>query len=400
MSDTERPWHLRGKALLAIGLVALVTAACSSNPPTSTSAPTSTSTTVSVPPQPSDVVWLCRPGVTPDPCTDPLTATSVNGGGAKRTIEAKPSATPKIDCFYVYPTVSDEPPPNANLTIQPQEVGAAIAQVSQFSQVCRVFAPMYPQATLSDIGSSPADSEELTAYNGLVQAWNYYINYLNDGRGFVIIGHSQGAEVATNLIQKLIDPNAALRKRLVSAIILGGNLLVKSGQRTGGFFQHIPTCDRASETGCVIAYSTFYQEPPSDSRFGRAEQGPGAVIAQEPPPGTPVQVACVNPAELLGQSTLDSYFPTTSSPAESTLQWWPQVNEPTTWVTFPGLYSGQCMNTGGAQWLQITVHQGSVPRPTVQESLGPTWGLHLSDPNLLMGDLVDVVKQQAAAYRG
>jgi pimeloyl-ACP methyl ester carboxylesterase len=390
-----RPFPLRLTVVIGVlaGL-ALAASGCSSTPSGGAAAQTS------IPPQPKDVVWLCRPGVAPDPCTDSLTATSVNGAGQSTTLQAQPATDPKIDCFYVYPTVSEEPGPNANLVVQPQETGAAIAQVSRFSQACRVYAPMYPQATLSDIGPTPPNAEEETAYQGLLKAWNYYINYLNDGRGFVIIGHSQGAELATNLVQKLIDPNAALRKRLVSAVILGGNLLVKTGQRTGGFFENIPTCATATETGCVIAYSTFYQEPPSDSRFGRAEQGPGAKIATLPPAGTPVEVACVNPAQLLGQSTLDSYFPTASSPAETALHWWPSVNEPTTWVTFPGLYSGQCMNTGGAQWLQITVHQGPVARPTVSETLGPTWGLHLSDANLLSGDLVSVVQKEAVAYQG
>lgn len=329
---------------------------------------------------------------------DPLTATSVAGNGRTSTVTASWVANPKIDCFSVYPTVSTEPGPNANLTVQPQETGIAIAQASRCSQVCRVFAPMYPQGTLSDIGPTPASSEEMTAYDGLVKAWGYSIHYLNDGRGFVIIGHSQVAEVLTRLVQQEIDPNPTLRKRLVSAILLGGNVLVKTGERTGGYFQHIPTCDSATETGCVIAYSTFYQEPPSDSRLGRADEGPGAVIATKPPAGTPVQVACVDPAKLLGHSDLDGDFPTESSPAESALDWWPSYDYPTTWVTFPGLYSDRCMNQGGAQWLQATVHQVTVPAPTVTESLGPTWGLHLDDVNLLLGDLVTAAQKEAHAY--
>jgi hypothetical protein len=381
---------------VALALASAVLAGCLSSPP----AEGASRSTTTVPPQPSGVVWLCRPGATPDPCTDPLDATSVDGNGHTSAVAASKAASPKIDCFYVYPTVSTEPGPNANLTVQPQETGVAIAQASRFSQVCRVFAPMYPQGTLSDIGTTPADTEEMTAYDGLLTAWDYYIHYLNDGRGFVIIGHSQGAEVLTKLVQQEIDPNPTLRKRLVSAILLGGNVLVKAGQRTGGYFKHIPTCDSATETGCVIAYSTFYQEPPSDSRFGRADEGPGAVIATKPPAGTPVQVACVDPAKLLGHSALDGYFPTESSPAESALNWWPPFDYPTTWVTFPGLYSGACMNKGGAQWLQVTVHQGSVTRPTVSETLGPTWGLHLDDVNLLLGDLVTVATKEAHAYTG
>ncbi len=82
--------------------------------------------------------------------------------------------------------MSKEKTTNANLDIQPQEVGVAIAQASPFSQACNVYAPMYPQGTLNDIGNSPANTPEETAYNGLLKAWNYYITYLNHGRGFVL----------------------------------------------------------------------------------------------------------------------------------------------------------------------------------------------------------------------
>ncbi len=392
----------RSSIVLATAVGVLALALLGTAPPglaaAGTSGSTSTTSTTSNPAQSSHIVWLCRPGVSPDPCTDTLTATSVDGNGHTATVTAKPAANPKINCFYVYPTVSTEPGPNANLTVEPQETGVAIAQASRFSQVCRVFAPMYPQATLSDIGPTQLTSPVMTAYDTLVKSWDYFINHLDQGRGFVVIGHSQGADILNRLVQKEIDPNPTLRRRLVSAIILGGNVLVKAGQRTGGYFQHIPTCDRATETGCVIAYSTFLQPPPSDSRFGRAEEGPGTIIATKPPAGTPVQVACVNPAKLLGQKMLDDYFPTKSSPAETALDWWPTFDEPTTWVTFPDLYSGKCMDKGGAQWLQVTVHQGSVTVPTVSQTLGPTWGLHLDDVNLLLGDLVTIVGKQAHAY--
>jgi hypothetical protein len=56
------------------------------------------------------------------------------------------------------------------------------------------------------------------------------------------------------------------------------------------------------------------------------------------------------------------------------------------------------MNQGGAQWLEISVHQGPVSRKTVKEIPDKRWGLHLSDPNLTMGDLVTVVGDQADAY--
>ena len=49
-------------------------------------------------------------------------------------------------------------------------------------------------------------------------------------------------------------------------------------------------------------------------------------------------------------------------------------------------------------WLQITPAPGD-PRPAVAETIGPTWGLHLYDFNLTLGNLVNLVGREAAAYK-
>ena len=57
------------------------------------------------------------------------------------------------------------------------------------------------------------------------------------------------------------------------------------------------------------------------------------------------------------------------------------------------------MSSGGATWLQVT--PTSLPgdtRPLVTEILGPTWGTHLADVNLTLGNLVSLVGSQAKAY--
>jgi len=41
----------------------------------------------------------------------------------------------------------------------------------------------------------------------------------------------------------------------------------------------------------------------------------------------------------------------------------------------------------------------SDPRPRVSETLGPTWGFHLDDVNLALGNLVSDVRAQEQAYQ-
>src|SRR5712691_4201685 len=97
-------------------------------------------------------VWLCKPGLASNPCTPSLSTTVFSPSGAKLgTDNVKPVKDPKVDCFYVYPTVSDQKTANANLNIDPEERSIALYQASRYSRDCREYAPMYRQVTLQGI---------------------------------------------------------------------------------------------------------------------------------------------------------------------------------------------------------------------------------------------------------
>ncbi len=351
-------------------------------------------------------VWLCRPGKKPDPCQEKRTATVVSYTGDERheTVVKAAKSKPPIDCFYVYPTVSEQEGPNANLTIEPQETQVAIDQASRFSQDCTVYAPMYPQLTLKAIKESIPPEAGVKAFGGVVSAFAEYMEKYNNGRGIVLIGHSQGAIMLENLIKTEFDTNAALRAQLVSAIILGGNVLVPEGQLEGVTFQKEPLCTSAADTGCVIAYSTFLKEPPEDSFFGRPTSG---LLGGAPPPNT--EVACVNPTLLVqngGTGTLLPYAPTTPFPGEQGGAV-PTPKASTPWVQTNGVYQAQCKHENGATWLEPSFRPGVsmevqesllAHNETAEELIGPEWGLHLYDVNIALGNLVNTVAIQTAAY--
>jgi hypothetical protein len=308
-------------------------------------------------------------------------------------VSAAPNPSSKFDCFFVYPTVSTEKTDNANLKIQPAELGVAEDEASRFSQVCKVWAPMYRQVTdaglLKGLGKN-AKADQI-AYDSLLSGWRDYLAHHNDGRPIIFIGHSQGAAILIQLLRSQIDSNPALRKRMVSAIILGGNVQVPIGKTVGGSFTHIPTCGSARQTGCVIAYSTFGSTPPPTALFGRPGQGVSLQSGQTTSAGQ--QVACVDPVNFSsGSGALVPYFLTVTSSV-------PGVKVTTPWVSFPGLYTAACITSGGATWLQVTAASiPGDPRPTVKASLGPNWGYHLDDVNLPLGNLVLDVALQEAAY--
>jgi hypothetical protein len=348
---------------------------------------------------PDDTVWLCKPGLAGNPCTGNLDATVIDASGAKTVEPAAPATDPPIDCFYVYPTVSRQKTINASLTVDPEERAVAIAQAALFSRVCRVYAPIYPQLTLAAI-AKPSDisfASALIAFGGVGSAWRDYLANYNQGRGVVLIGHSQGAFMLTALIRYQIDANPETRRLLVSALLMGGNVTVPVGKSVGGDFANVPACSSATQAGCVVAYSSFDTTPPADAVFGRT----GSVLNPFGGVSTvPLQILCVNPAAPAGGSgILRPYFPTTGlsllvGGAAAT----PLAATP--FVSYPGEYSAHCQSTGGATWLQIDRTGGTNDhRPAVARSQSPAWGLHVVDVNIALGNLVDLVGSQSAAFK-
>lgn len=336
------------------------------------------------------VKWLCRPGLVKSPCTPSLKTTVFSGWGQKLRVETpKLARKPKVDCFYVYPTVSNETQTLADRRATPEIRDIALYQASQFSQVCRVFAPIYRQITVEGLTRAPTAAQRATGDRDLLAAWREYLARYNRGRGVVLIGHSQGSFRLTTLIQRQIDKNAKVRRRLLSAILLGGNETVQAGSDRGGSFQNVPTCKTTTQLHCLIAFSTFNQTPPDDTIFGRTAT-----------PG--LQVACTNPAALQGGSAdLDSIVPTkpfapgTLLGAGVQLLHFPLPKVSTPFIEAKAAFSGECTTENGATFLKVT-SLGGTPVPTASPT--PQWGLHLLDAQVAQGDLIALVRSQAAAY--
>jgi len=219
--------------------------------------------------------WLCRPN-SDDACAQDQTATVITADGQMTREAFAPDADPRIDCFYVYPTASRDPGGNSDLIPGSEEVFVAQVQFARFAARCRTFAPMYRQVTLTSLharmnGVAGPQPDPALGSIDVLAAWRHYLAHDNHGRGVVLIGHSQGAAVLTQLIKDEID-GKPVQAQLVSAILLGANVVVPDDADVGGTFQHIPACRAATQTGCVISYVSFRASaPPSPSGyFGRA----------------------------------------------------------------------------------------------------------------------------------
>jgi hypothetical protein len=320
--------------------------------------------------------------MTDDPCRQSTATTAVTATGSTSISSRKPTASAEFACFYVYGTVSEEKSVNADLRRGMAEINSALLQASPFSPVCQTYAPIYRQVTLADLETHPdlnfGPAETVTAYDSIKAGFEDFLTHELDGRPFVVIGDSQGAAMLDLLLARLVDDVPALRSRLVTAIILGGNVEVPAGQLVGGTFKHIPACSRLGETGCVIAYSSFPSTPPADSLFGRPGQGVSLQSGQTATQG--LQVVCVNPAALSGgPATLSPLFPTLGT-----------ISTP--WVSYPGLYTARCEQSDGASWLNVSKATGPADhRPTVTEQDGPAYGYHIWDFGLAQENLISDV---------
>lgn len=348
--------------------------------------------------------WLCRPGKTNDACAIDLTTTVVAADGTmtRETHTANPKAP--IDCFYVYPTVSTDPGPNSDMSIDPAEQNVVRQQFARFGSQCRQFAPMYRQVTLAALRAALAGGrptlERGVGYDDVLDAWNHYLKNDNNGRPVVLVSHSQGSYILSRLIAEQID-GKPVQSRLVSAILMGTTVPVPKGKDVGGAFKSIPLCRSAEQTGCVITFATFRSTipPPANTLFGQV-----TTEGQE--------AGCTNPAALAGGSgQLHAYLTGQGSLIASAApvkhQWVKDgAAVETPFVSVPGLLSAKCASNANANYLEITVN-GDANDPRADDIPGDlgmagkplaNWGLHLIDVNLTMGNLLDIVSRQAKAY--
>ncbi len=186
------------------------------------------------------------------------------------------------DVFFLYPTTftSKKYANQLNAAIDDESINAKtdyssiLFQASVFNQHCRVFAPRYRQAHISNFYSKEKNKAAAAfeiAYEDVKSAFEYFMTNWNDGRPIIIAGHSQGAFLAERLLKEYFE-DKEFEKQFVAAYIIGWPVPKE-------YFSTLKMCEDASQTGCLISWRTYRTGyiPPylkneskrSDSLFGQ-----------------------------------------------------------------------------------------------------------------------------------
>jgi len=348
--------------------------------------------------------WLCRPGRR-DACTVDQAVSRVLPDGTLGLEPTRPATQPVADCFYVYPTTSLDDAPNSDMVANREEWDRAAEQFARFGEVCRTFAPLYRQVTLTALRERMRNNDVTLdfefGFRDVRDAWRSYMARDNGGRPFVLIGHSQGSLVLQRLISEDID-GKPVQQQMLSAILPGMSLLVPKGKDVGGDFKAIPLCRAEAQTGCAIAWASYRNTnpPPGNALFGVSR------TADE-------EAACTNPARLSGgNAPLDAIFG---------FPWWrggvalgtaPEGWQlggrpiPTRFVRVPGRLSGECVRGAHGHYLAVRVNgtpQTGFDREltdpaVIGDDAYPDWGFHVVDVAIVQGDLLRIVTAQSEAW--
>lgn len=176
-----------------------------------------------------------------------------------------------VDVFYVHPTMYQRGP-LWNASLEMKKINRKVdkypvrLQASVFNASCRVYAPRYRQAVVRVFYEDSEDGEKALdlAYSDVKRAFEYYMEHYNNGRPFIIAGHSQGTHHTRRLVREMID-TTELRDRMVAAYVIGFTV-------NEAMYDNLKFCSDSSDTGCLISWMSYRDGHVPDGEWYKTTQ--------------------------------------------------------------------------------------------------------------------------------
>lgn len=357
----------------------------------------------------SDSNWVCKPGLADNPCDTALSATEIHADGTTTQFDVPAAGDSAVDCFYVYPTVDlGTTAENKDFAAIDRELilDPLLAQAAPLRSICKLYAPLYRQASIGAyLGDAATLEEKLEiAYTDIQAAFEYYEANFAQGRPLLLVGHSQGSMMTTKLIQRMVDMDADLRSRLVATVLAGalGYYQTPTDGMAMGSFQNVPLCTSAEENGCVLTFNTFADGFPPGMGYG----GLGGTTV---PAGT--DVGCTNPAAPAagaGAAQLSGTFlPTAARQDTFRIPFTFPTTIDTYFAVYRDFFQGECAAApNGLSYLKIAAapEAGDTrmnPVPFDDPGLDPNvLGMHILDYSFVSDDLKALLQTKIDAHPG
>ncbi len=172
-----------------------------------------------------------------------------------------PNSNHAVDVFFLYPTAwTRQPgaPLYCEMNNKSMHAGAAMmmkVEASAYKPVANLYAPYYRQVDAKWILSYPLeDMEEYFAgvpYVDAIAAFEYYLKHYNNGRPFILAGHSQGSAVTKAILKYYMPKHPEVFKRMVAAYVIG--FFVSEEELKD--FPHLKFAQGADDTGVIISWN-------------------------------------------------------------------------------------------------------------------------------------------------
>jgi hypothetical protein len=177
-----------------------------------------------------------------------------------------PEITKDVDTFYVYSTVyfdssfEEGAPDYAALDIPEMMLGALgeyVTNASVYEDSTNVFVPYYRQAGMryanevSKTGNIDAALSGIS-YDYMSAALDYYFEKCNNGRPFIIAGHSQGSAMVRYILKNYFKKHPEYYERMVAAYAIGYSITKEDLESN----PHMKFATGESDTGVIISWHT------------------------------------------------------------------------------------------------------------------------------------------------
>ena len=148
-----------------------------------------------------------------------------------------------------------------------------MALASVFEEATNLFIPYYRQAGMRYAGEvwkrdgDPSAAFAAVPCDDITAALDYYFEHYNNGRPFIIAGHSQGSGIASVVLANYFREHPEYLRRMVAAYVIGFSI-TKDYLRAN---PHLKFAAGESDTGVIVSWNT---EGPKNVE----ENAPNAVV--------------------------------------------------------------------------------------------------------------------------